>query len=152
MRYLFSFLFLFTAIASVYAQDGQLMPYPKNEKIFIYLCRRPQSAGRAKKVETSATSTPSSSSSSTWTWPRRAPKATSTGIAATRNSWLGVRDKATSKQLAEVDLSKKKGQSVLVLYNHRFQVRMQCIKCLGTLERSFFVLVGLPGQGVFIGD
>ena len=36
MRYLFSFLFLFTAIAFVYAQDGQLMPYPKNEKIFIY--------------------------------------------------------------------------------------------------------------------
>ena len=36
MKYFFSGLLLFLPFFNVYAQDGQLMPYPKNEKFFIY--------------------------------------------------------------------------------------------------------------------
>ena len=36
MKIIMAYIFLFSGISAVFAQDKQLMPYPENEKLFIY--------------------------------------------------------------------------------------------------------------------
>jgi hypothetical protein len=36
MKFIIAMVFIFSGIPALYAQDKQLMPYPENEKLFIY--------------------------------------------------------------------------------------------------------------------